>query len=138
MDKSEYQRLSRRMWEIDLKDFKKELDPYLEAGDLDARYLNTLFSVDPSETEVEFYRRSAAETIELANLFQPDAMHAVASMYLFGENGLKVDIAKFRAYIAAAALLGQPKSIRTLAQQVERDLGWDGFLERVQDLEDLE
>ena len=119
----------------DLNTLKEALEPFLEKGDLDARFITTFFS-DRSETGEEFDARIVADLTSLTELRYPNAMYSLAWRYYHGDD-VGIDQSKYRSLLEAAALLGHPGARRDLAIQVEIDLGWKGFADPFEELDRL-
>ena len=113
-----------------IENLASKIEPFLQAGDLDARYLNALFSLDPNESGEDFDQRSTNELSDLAALQHANSLYKMAWKFRHGDE-VDPDFQKFRSYLTAAALLGQKEAVDDLAAEIELDFGWDDFAECV-------
>jgi hypothetical protein len=133
MDKSKLAQLDELHCSGKLYELAEELKPYLAAGDLDARCLNTSFSIDPNETGEMLDARGVSEIIELAKLWHPPSLRILAWKHWFGDEVPK-DGDKFLLYLAASALLGDSTAISDLGEQIELLTNDDSFRSRLSHL----
>ena len=116
-----------------LEELSERLAPYLAQGDLDARYLNCLFSIDPAETNDIFDARRMAELKALAAHWYAPALYDLAWAYRFGDV-VPQDSEKFVQLLSAAALQGFPDAPQLLAAYLEMELDADGLQDKLADL----
>lgn len=126
MNKSDTSKFQSLYEKGDLATLAKELKPYFENGDLDARYLASGFSVDPNETGEALDLRRIQELKALASKWHIPSMIDLAWAYRHGDD-VERDIQKFQNLISAAALLGDKGAGRTLAEFLEFEIGVPGL-----------
>jgi len=121
MEKQEAVKLQNLLDTGELHALAEELKPYLAAGDLDARYLNCLFSIDPDESGEELDLRRIEELKALAMKWHRPALTDLAWAYRHGD-GVERDKGKFLQLMTAAVLLGDDLAKRHVAEFIEQEI----------------
>lgn len=129
MNRQEFYEFERMLEDGALPELAAGLGPYLEKGDLDARYFHTRFSVS-SETGEEYDLRVAKELNELASLWHPPSMVTLAHAHYHGDD-VEKSYQRYKDLLFAAALLGDLDAKKEIASCLELDLGWSGLNERI-------
>jgi hypothetical protein len=110
----------------DLDKLSTDLKPFLQMGDLDARYLACSFSIDPDETGSEFDIRRISELKALASMWHRPSLIDLAWAYRHGDD-IAPDIQKFQLFLTAAALLGDQGAAIHLAEFIEAETRQSGL-----------
>jgi len=126
MDQSDAIKFQALFEKGDLTELATRLEPFLKKGDLDARYLACGFSIDPNETGEAFDLRRIQELKALASRWHRASLVDLAWAYRHGDD-VERDEQKFQNLMTAAALLGDQKAIRILAEILEFELGETGL-----------
>jgi hypothetical protein len=110
----------------DLDQLSTDLKPFLQMGDLDARYLACSFSVDLEETGSDFDIRRISELKALADMWHRPSLIDLAWAYRHGDD-IDPDIQKFQLFLTAAALLGDQGAAKHLAEFIEAETRQSGL-----------
>jgi hypothetical protein len=117
---SQYKAIKKLLSSGALVEAESALGPFLNKGDLDARYLRASFCLDSSISEDEYDKVRWKELLDLANLGQRNALFDVAyELYHGGE--LALDRKRGFMYMVAAALLGHNKARILSAAWIDED-----------------
>lgn len=131
MQEADYEELSALFQKGLLDELSEKLKPFLDAGDQDAIFLSAHFSLDVSESGDAMDARAKKVLESLAQDFHPRSLYVVAWHHFHGDDGFPRDRERFRNYLTAAALLGHTLAISDLAELLEQEMNWQGFLERL-------
>ncbi|MBI1493680.1 hypothetical protein [Halocynthiibacter styelae] len=118
MEEKDAARLQNLMNKGELHVLAEELKPFLAEGDLDARYLNCLFSIDPDESGDDLDSRKITELKMLALKWHRPSLLDLAWAYRYGDD-VERDSGKFLQLMTAAAFLGDEQAKRHVAEFIE-------------------
>ena len=112
---------------------KDRLEVYLTDGDLDARFINTRFSIDNTETGECFDRRVLKELQTLSELHYPEAMFELAYKYKYGID-IEKNIKKSDDLMLRAVILGHLRAREIMAIELEERTGQYGLFKYLQSI----
>jgi hypothetical protein len=131
MEEKDYQELHALFDAGRLKLLASKLEPFLSAGDSDARFLDAHFELNSEKTDDEIQKRRKDTLDDLVGSYHSRSMFVSAWHHYHGDDGFNRDLLRFRSLLIGAALLGHKLAIHDVAEQLEIDMGWSGFRKRL-------